>query len=222
MSGSRHAFFHDFLQVIFVVCCCNPWPLIAFMVKNVDSRVYVLTQKDITCTSGFKVEKNCCSHRRGQRLLLSFVCNSTISISRAARLEGQSCVIAGMKEDTFTWKGFSIKLKISLCSFTSLNLDSDSPHCSSKMSTNPLWLKCCCRDGSFVVTRVSGSEWNLSDIQAVILFWDALIAFSMLLGCSSLPWSCKFRARSWQVKSVRGASCMIQCESSGSCFPFPV
>ncbi len=57
--------------------------------------------------------------------------------------------------------------------------------------------------------------------RAVILFWNALIAFSMLFGSLSLPWSFMLRVFRWQVMSVRKASCVIQhgSSSSGSRFP---
>lgn len=84
--------------------------------------------------------------RSGQHLLwvqlkgMLFVCNSTISLSIAAWLEGQSCMTAGVREDTSIWKGFLIKLKISSCSFTSLNVDSNSPLSSSKTSKKILFV----------------------------------------------------------------------------------
>lgn len=101
----------DFFHVIFVLCCnhseafkmsmgqpVSPFPLdIVFMVKNVDSQVYVLIKKDITfCTSGFKVGKSA-SETKLQKWptpalsstwRTSFVCSSIISLSRAARLSG--------------------------------------------------------------------------------------------------------------------------------------
>ena len=69
---------------------------------------------------------------------ISFVCSSIISLSKAAGLSGQSCVMVGVREETSTWKGFSIKLKITLCSFKPLNLNSNSPIISYKTLTNPL------------------------------------------------------------------------------------
>ncbi len=223
--------FFDFFHVVFVACCCNPCEAFKmfigeavslFPLSHIHSQVYVLTKKDITfCTSGFKVGKSSSDTKLhkwptpalSSTLRMSFVCSSTISLSTAARCVGQSRVIVGVRDDTSMWKGFSMKSKISLCSFTSLNLDSNSPLSSSKTFTNSLWLKCSSRDGSFVVTALSLGKWinSLSGMyRAVILFWNALIAFSMLFGSLSLPWSFKLRVFRWQVMSVRKASCVIQ------------
>lgn len=97
-------------------------------------------------------------------------------------------------------------------SFTSQNLNSNPPFKSSNSSTNPLWLRCG-RDGSFVVTALRFGKWikPLTGIyREVILFWDAVIEFCVLLEGLSLPWSFRFRALRWLVMSVRGDGCMIR------------
>lgn len=74
------------------------------------------------------------------------------------------------------------------------------------------------------MTALSFGKWvnSLSGIyKAVILFWNALTVFNILLGSLSLPWSCKFTVFMSLVMSVRNTNCNIQCGSfnSGSCFP---
>lgn len=100
----------------------------------------MLTSLFVQVVSKSKYLLQTLNSRNGQHLLwvqlqgMLFVCNSTISLSIAAWLEGQSCMTVGVREDTTIWKGFSIKLKISSCSFPSLNVDSNSPLSSSKTS----------------------------------------------------------------------------------------
>lgn len=80
---------------------------------------------------------------------------------RAAQVEEQCWATVGVREDTSAWE-WSLKLKVSWWSFTSPNLDINTPLSSSKaLKKNPEWLMCCCRD---VVCDDSSEFWEVNEL----------------------------------------------------------
>lgn len=94
--------FLDFLHVIFCLLLQSLW-----CIQCVLGILFPQKKEDIPfCSSGFKVWKSASdtdlqkwpTPAPSSTLRMSLVCNS-ISLSRVARVEGQSCVIAGVRED---------------------------------------------------------------------------------------------------------------------------
>lgn len=127
------------------------------------------------------------SHREPQRTTLP---------SKMARLVGESHVMVGASWVDLRWKGFSLKLKKSLCSLKLLNLHSNSPLSSFRTPTNAKWEKCCCKDGSLVRNSLSfgkGLCFSSGIYRSLILVWNALTACIISPGSLQLPSKCLSR-----------------------------
>lgn len=132
---------------------------------------------------------------------------SLFPVEKCFRHAGQSCVIVGVREDTSTWKGFSIYL---LMFIHITDLDSNSPFSSSKTSTNSLLQKWCCRDGTLEFLEVN--EFSIRYPQSSYFVLECSDCFQHVTWKLLFPLELQVESVRVTGMSVRRASCMIQCD----------